>query len=109
MIRLTVLYNLPAGASEADFLSWRLGEHQQSNEGMPGVQHTDFGRVDYQWKADAFHAPSPYRFMTIADWNDRESFEKAFYDPAALSKLIDVDLKRLADPLFLVSEILISS
>jgi hypothetical protein len=109
MIRLTVLYNLPEGADEAEFLRWRLGEHQQSNESMSGVQHTDFGRVDYRWMPQSFHAPSPYRFMTIADWPDRESFEKSFFDPQALAKLIDHDLKKIADPLFIVSEILISN
>ena len=109
MIRLTVLYNLPEGTDEAEFLRWRLGVHQQSNEGMLGVQRTDFGRVDYRWTPEAFHTPSPYRFMTIADWPDRESFEKSFYDSASLSKLIDHDMQRITDTLFIVSEILISN
>jgi hypothetical protein len=37
MIRLTVLYNLPDGADEEQFLSWRLTDHQQTNESMPGI------------------------------------------------------------------------
>ena len=37
MIRLTVLYNLPEGTDEAEFLRWRLGEHQAENAAMPGV------------------------------------------------------------------------
>lgn len=109
MIRLTVLYNLPEGVDEEEFLRWRLGEHQASNEGMSGVVHTDFGRVDYRWTPENSPVPAPYRFMTIADWDDRESFEKSFYDPASLSKLINHDIKKIADPLFFVSEILVST
>lgn len=108
MIRLTVLYNLPEGADEGEFLRWRLGEHQENNASMGGVTYTDFGRVDERWSPEAPHAQSPYRFMTIVDWPDRESFEKSFYDPKALAKLDD-DLKRIADPLFMISEILVST
>jgi hypothetical protein len=35
MFRLTVMYNLPPGADEAEFLRWRLGEHQQNNASRP--------------------------------------------------------------------------
>lgn len=108
MIRLTVLYNLPEGTDEAEFLRWRLGEHQDANAAMPGVVRTDFARVDERWTPEVLHAPSPYRFMTIAEWPDRESFEKSFYDPQALAEL-EEDLKKIADPLFLISEILVST
>jgi hypothetical protein len=46
--------------------------------------------------------------MTIAEWPDRESFERAFYAPAAVAAL-EEDLKRLHDPVFLISEVLTSS
>jgi hypothetical protein len=108
MIRLTVLYNLPEGTDEAEFLRWRLGEHQETNASMPGVVRTDFARVGERWTPEALHAPSPYRFMTIAEWPDRESFEKSFYDPQSLAELQE-DLKKIADPLFLISEILVST
>jgi len=109
MIRLTVLYNLPEGADEAEFLRWRLGEHQHSNASMFGVLRTDFGRVDSRWTPEDRNATTPYRFMTIVDYPDQETFEKSFYDPAGLDKLVNQDLKKLANPLFLVSEILVST
>jgi hypothetical protein len=105
MIRLTVMYNLPPGSDEAAFLEWRLGEHQASNASMPGVVRTDFARVDYRWPDQK---PPPYRFMTIAEWEDRESFERAFYDPQMQADLQE-NLKKLADPVFLISEILIEA
>ena len=108
MVRLTVLYNLPEGTDENAFLEWRLGEHQQENASMEGVTRTDFGRVDEQWTPDNWHAKPPYRFMTTADWPDRQSFEKSFYDIKEQAALLE-NLKKLADPVFLVSEILIST
>ena len=45
MIRLTVMYNLPEGTDEDEFLKWRLGEHQEENASMPGVIRTDFARI----------------------------------------------------------------
>ena len=101
MIRLTVLYNLPEGTDENEFLEWRLGEHQESNASMDGVVRTDFARVESSPLRDG----SPYRWMTIAEWKDRESFEASFMAPDAQAKLKE-DVKKIADPLFLVSEIL---
>lgn len=108
MIRLTVLYNLPPGTDEAEFLQWRLGEHQQENASMEGVVRTDFSRADERWTAQDPHAPPPYRFMTIADWPDRESFEKSFYDPAVQAKLRE-DVKKIDNAVFLISEVLVST
>jgi hypothetical protein len=102
MIRLTVLYNLPPGTDEAEFLVWRLGEHQESNASMPGVVRTDFARIDKGFPDDQ---PPRYRFMTTADWVDRESFEKSFYDPEMQATLKE-DVKRITDSVFLISEIL---
>ena len=108
MIRLTVLYNLPEGTDEAEFLRWRLGEHQQSNASMEGVIRTNFARVDERWTPDNWQAAPPHRFMTISEWEDRASFEKSFYDPKTQAKLLE-DIKKIADPVFLISEILITT
>lgn len=102
MTRLTVLYNLPPGADEAEYLNWRLTEHQASNASMPDVVHTDFGRIEGAWPKGQ---PAPYRFMTTADWPTREAFEAAFYAPE-LQEALRENLKKLADPVFLISEIL---
>ena len=105
MFRLTVLYNLPPGSDEAEFLRWRLGEHQQNNAGRPGVLRTDFAVVESAWPRGA--APR-HRFMTIAEWPDRATFEASFYDPEALARF-EENLKKLDDPVFLMGEILVSS
>jgi hypothetical protein len=104
MIRLTILYNLPPDADEAAFLEWRLGEHQASNVGMPGVVQGDFARISAGWPNDVTPA---YRFMTTVDWPDWESFRADFYDPGAQAKLKE-DVQRIRDAIFLVSEILVS-
>ena len=105
MIRLTVLYNLPEGADEAEFLRWRLGEHQQNNASRPGVLRTDFAVVESAWPRGA--APR-HRFMTIAEYPDRETFEKSFYEPEAQARFQE-NLKKLDDPVFLMGEVLISN
>lgn len=102
MIRLTVLYNLPEGTDEEQFLEWRLGEHQAYNRSMPDVVRTDFGRIEEGWPEGV---RPPHRFMTTADWPDWESFRKGFYDPQVQADLRE-NVKRIADPVFLVSEIL---
>ena len=102
MTRLTVLYNLPEGADEDEYLRWRLGEHQDSNAAMTGVTYTDFARIDASWPREQ---PSPYAYMTVADFDSRESFEKSFYTEEAQTKLKE-DVKRIKDPLFLISEVL---
>lgn len=105
MIRLTVMYNLPEDTDENAFLEWRLGEHQTNNAAMPGVIRTDFARIDETLPRGT---KPPYRFMTIAEWPDRESFEASFYAPEAQAKL-EEDVKRIRDAVFLVSEILTES
>lgn len=105
MIRLTVLYNLPDGADEDEFLEWRLTDHQQDNQSMSGVLRTDFARVTDSWS----HGDSPeYRFQTIAEWPDRETFEASFYADDVQAGLTE-NLKRLGDYTFLVSEVLTDS
>ena len=99
MVKLTVVYNLPPGADQEEFLKWRTTTHQQENMAIPGVIQTDFYVIKSAWKKDS----APYRYMTEAYFPDMETFEKTFYDPdyqAALAK----SLERIADPLFLISE-----
>ncbi|MFK8030196.1 MAG: hypothetical protein AB8G18_08140 [Gammaproteobacteria bacterium] len=105
MIRLTVLYNLPEGHSEESFLEWRLSEHQSNNEAMPGVQRTDFARVTEQWPEQV--GPK-YRFQTIVEWSDRDSFEASFYGEETQAS-IKTNLEKLGDYCFLVSEVLAES
>ncbi len=105
MIRLTVLYNLPPGTDEAEFLRWRLTDHQAANAATPGILRTDFARIETAWPEDV---KSPYRFMTIVDWPDRDSFERAFYAPEMQASLQE-NLKKIADPVFLISEVLTST
>lgn len=103
MIKLTVLYNLPVGADHAEFLKWRTTTHQKENMAMPGVIKSDFYAIRRAWKK----GQAPYRYMTEAYFPDMETFERTFFDPdyqAALSK----SLERIADPLFLISEEVIS-
>ncbi len=102
MIRLTVLYNLAEGVDEDEFIAWRKTEHRKYVDSMSGVLRNDFSRID-----DIFppgNVPA-YRFQTVVDWPDRESFEEAFYNDKAQEKLSQ-DQRKLAEQVFLVSEIL---
>ncbi len=107
MIRLTVLYNLPPGSDEDEFLRWRLGEHQESNASMPGVLRTDFGQVTEAPLPGQGRAPNalPFRFMTVAEWDTREEFENSFYDEVLQDDLRQ-NVERISDAVFLVTEIL---
>ena len=104
MVRLTVLYNLSPDTDEEGFLKWRLTEHQDANLAIEGVVRTDFSRIDKAWPEGT---NPPYRFMTTLDWPDMESFKKGFYDPEVQASLGE-NLKMLSNPVFLISEILIS-
>lgn len=99
MIRLTVLYNLPPETDEDEFVEWRLSQHQLAQGGIPGVISSSFHRVVERPGGD----PPRYRFMTIADWADRESFERGFYSEPVQEKLRK-DVESIRDAVFLVSE-----
>ena len=103
MIRLTVMYNLPPDQDEHEFLNWRRGEHQSANMSMQGVVASQFHKVIGDASGDA----PAYRFLTTVDWPDRESFERGFYEPQVQSALKE-NLQKISDPVFLVSELLIS-
>jgi hypothetical protein len=103
MVKLTVMYNLPPGADEAEYLRWRTTDHQKENMSIPGLLKSDFYLVKGMFKAEK----PRYRFVTEAYFPDLATFEKSFYDPdyqVGLSK----SLERIADPLFLISEEVIS-
>ena len=99
MIKLTVMYNLPPGADHEAFMRWRTGEHQAENVAMPGLIKTDFYLVAGTYGREA----PPYRYLTEAYFPDMETFRRAFYDPEYQAGLQE-SLKRIADPLFLISE-----
>jgi uncharacterized protein (TIGR02118 family) len=103
MIKLTVLYNLPPGADHEEFMRWRTTTHQESNMSIPGVIKSDFYVIQSTWQRNE----TPYRYMTEAYFPDMETFEKAFFDPDYQSGLAKA-LERIADPLFLISEEIIS-
>jgi len=103
MIKLTVLYNLPPGADHEEFIRWRTTTHQQSNMSVPGIIKSDFYVTEEAWTRDK----SPYRYMTEAYFPDRETFETSFFDPGYQVELAK-SLERIADPLFLISEEVIS-
>jgi hypothetical protein len=100
MIRLTVMYNLPEGTDEAEFLKWRLGEHQAENESMPGLIRTDFARI---YEGYPRELKPKHRFMTIAEFPDKETFEQAFWSPEGMADF-EESLKRLSDYVFYISE-----
>jgi hypothetical protein len=103
MVKLTVMYNLPAGADEAEYLRWRTTDHQKENMSMPGLVKSDFYLVQGAFKADK----PQYRFVTEAYFLDMATFEKSFFDPEYQVGLAK-SLERIADPLFLISEEVIS-
>jgi len=103
MVKLTVVYNLPPGADHEAFLKWRTTEHQRDNMALTGLLKSDFYIIQGAWQRDG----APYRYMTEAYFPDMATFERTFYAPdyqAALSNW----LTRIADPLFLISEEVLS-
>jgi hypothetical protein len=110
MIKVTVLYNLPAGTDEEEFLRWRTTTHQQSNISQPGVLKTDFYKIVGQpmiGPSQPATSTAPYRFMTEAYWPDRDSFESAWNDPEQQAELVPA-VAKITDALFLVSEEVLS-
>jgi hypothetical protein len=103
MIKLTVMYNLPEGADHEEFIRWRTEEHQKDNMAIPGVIKSDFYTVKEAWKS----GHPPYRYMTEVYWPDMKSFRDAFFDPDYQKELSE-SLKKIKDPLFLISEEVLS-
>jgi hypothetical protein len=103
MIKLTVMYNLPRGADHDEFIKWRTEEHQKNNMAVPGVIKSDFYSIREAWKTEEL----PYRYMTEVYWSDMKSFRDAFFDPD-FQKELSESLKKITDPLFLISEEVLS-
>ncbi len=106
MIKVTVLYNLPVGTDEAEFLRWRTGEHNAANIARPGVVQADFYRVvgtpllgPDQPAGDR----APYRFITESYWPDLASFRASWEEPEEQARLLPA-VAKITDALFLVSE-----
>jgi hypothetical protein len=121
LVKLTVLYTLPEGADHEEFLEWRTTEHQEENMDIPGVIKSDFYAVRniYSHEAGASagsgaasadrlaEKPLQYRYITEAYWPDMKSFKAAFFDAGYQEKLME-SLKKIANPIFLVSEEVLS-
>lgn len=103
MVKLTVIYNLPPGADRAEFIRWRTTVHQKANMSIPGIIKSDF----YVVQGSYLRAEPPYRYITEAYFPDMATFETSFYDPEYQASLIK-SLEYIADPLFLISEEVIS-
>jgi hypothetical protein len=102
MIRLTVLYNLAAGADAEAYVAWRLSAHADYIRKMHGVLCASFGRVQDQWSS---HTSRQYAFQSTVEWPDRKTFEEAFHSEQAQADLKE-NLKKLGDYRFVVSEII---
>lgn len=103
MIKLTVLYNLPPGADHEEFIKWRTTTHQKENMSLSGIIKSDFYIIQHAWKREV----APYRYMTEAYFPDLPTFEKTFFDPE-YQKQLSRSLELISDPLFLISEEVIS-
>jgi hypothetical protein len=104
MVKLTVMYSLPPGADHEEFIRWRTTEHQEENMAIPGIIKSDFYVVKEAWQCEDL----PYRYVTEAYFPDMETFRKSFFDPEYQEKLAE-SLKLIADPLFLISEEVLSA
>ena len=88
--------------------------------GLPGIIKSDFYAVQeiYSHKSDSIDnaheqksedrlkeepLPLRYRYITEAYWPDMKSFKSAFFDSGYQKSLKD-SLKKIVNPIFLVSE-----
>lgn len=106
MIKVTVLYNLPPGSDEDEFVRWRTGTHHAANVARPGVVRSDFYRV-VGTPAIGPDRPAadgaPYRFVTESWWPTYDAFLASWNAPDEQARLVPA-VARIADALFLVSE-----
>jgi hypothetical protein len=103
MVKLTVLYNLPPGTDHEEFIEWRTTTHQKDNMSLKEIIKSDFYIIKSTWLS----GENPYCYMTEAYFPDMETFEKSFFDPEYQAKLSRT-LELIAEPLFLISEEVIS-
>jgi hypothetical protein len=98
------MYNLPPGTDHEEFIRWRTTEHQANNMAIPGIIKSDFYVIKEAWRRKDL----PYRYMTEAYFPDMETFRNSFFDPAYQAEL-DEAMKKIVDPLFLISEEVLSA
>ncbi len=106
MVKVTVLYNLPPGTDEEEFIRWRTTEHDAANNAQPGVVRSEFSRILGQPQigdARPATASAPYRFVTESWWESYESFLASWQRPEEQARLLPA-VAKIADALFLVSE-----
>ena len=106
MIKITVLYNLPEGTDEAEFIEWRTTSHHTANIARPGVVRSDFYRVvgtPLLGPDNTASSKAPYRFITEAFYEDLPTFESSWNDPEEQARLLPA-VAKIADAIFLVSE-----
>jgi hypothetical protein len=105
MIKVTVLYNLPPGTDEAEFVQWRMTTHHTPNTTRPEVLRSDFYRTLGTARVGDLHpaGAAPWRFMTESWWQDYETFDAAWNDPSEQARLIPA-VAKISDAIFLISE-----
>jgi hypothetical protein len=105
MIKVTVLYNLPPGTDEAEFMRWRMTTHHAANTNRPDVLRSDFYRaLGTAPVGDLYPAgPPPWRFITESWWQDFDTFDAAWNDPSEQARLIPA-VAKISDAVFLISE-----
>jgi hypothetical protein len=106
MVKVTVLYNLPPGTDEEEFVRWRMTTHHAANIARPDTICSDFYRVIGTAGVGETHPASsraPYRFITESYWESYEAFEAAWNNPGEQARLIPAFAK-ISDALPLISE-----
>ena len=106
MVKVTVLYNLPAGADEEAFVAWRVGPHQSGNVSRPGLARTSFSRVLGKPRVGAGHpetSTAPYRFITESYWPDEAAFRAAWLVEEEQARIV-AGVEKITEVLFLFSE-----
>ena len=106
MVKVTVLYNLPPGADEEEFVRWRTTVHNAANIAQPGVLRAEFSRVLGQphiGDERPATTSAPYRFITESWWESHESFLASWERPEEQARLVPA-VAKIADALFLVAE-----
>jgi hypothetical protein len=106
MIKVTVLYNLPPGTDEDEFVRWRTTTHHTANIARADVIQSDFYKV-VGTAAVGSERPAtetaPYRFVTESYYENMEAFRAYWESPAEQARLVPA-VAKIADALFLVSE-----
>lgn len=106
MYKVTVIYNLPPGADEDEFIQWRTTVHHAANIKRPHVLSSDFYKIVGTPPVGAERPGSdtaPYRFMTESWYNTLEEFRSDWENEAEQARLVTAFTK-IADPLVLISE-----